>query len=201
MKTASHKVKPPFSIVFFILCVIIISVNPKRKVLQMFLMVRRVGAVLALLFLTACVSAPMSTSHQHDTADGTHRGVQISMHSGVMGTPVQTVMLVYSRWNSQPVAIVSGQSLQLGDRLLDALLDLGPSIVTGEYLIRADDSDCPPGSLCGTLVQVNSSAGANANADAAANGTNTVTAGSRSPDPLLLGGQFQIEIPIEYVGS
>jgi len=125
-----------------------------------------------LLALSACATPPMSASHTHDTPDGTHRAIQISMHSGVYNTPVQTVMLVYNKWSASPVAVVEGQSLTLSAQLATELLALGPSIVNGEYRIMAEEKACPAGTICGTLVQVSNVAGAEAGANSQSSGGN-----------------------------
>ena len=119
-----------------------------------------------MMALSACATAPLATSHQHVTEDGRHWAVQVTMSTGVPGTPVQTAMLVYNKYSKKPQVIVSGNTLLLGDRLLDAVLALGPSIVAGEYHIKTAEVDCPAGTLCGTLVQVQNSAGASAEAGA-----------------------------------
>jgi hypothetical protein len=121
------------------------------------------------LALSACTSEPIAVSHEHVTADGSHWSLQITMHTGVPNTPVQTVMVVYNQFSHEPVAIVSGQTKPLAEKLVDDLVNLvasvGPAAVTGKYILRAAEAECPPETLCGTLVQVSSSAGANANAD------------------------------------
>jgi hypothetical protein len=123
--------------------------------------------LLPLLFaVTACVKPPIAESHQHVTADGSHWAVQISMHSGVQGTPTQTVMVVYNKYQHAPIATVNGQTKIFSDKLVDALLALGPAIVHGQYAIRAAEINCPPGTLCGTLIDISNQAGASAGADA-----------------------------------
>ncbi|MBY0538459.1 hypothetical protein K2P47_03630 [Patescibacteria group bacterium] len=101
----------------------------------------------------------------------------MSMSTGVSGTPVQTVMIVYNKYSKVPLAIVQGNTLRLSDRLLDAVLNLGPNIVTGKYILKAAQAECPVGTLCGTLVQVQNTAGAEAGSTATA-GTAPQTAGN-----------------------
>ena len=137
---------------------------------------RRFAAVLLIpLMVSACDTPPIATSHAHDTADGSHRGVQITMQSGVYGSPTQTVLVIYNNWNPLPIATVTGQSKRLDAQLVDALLNLGPAIVTGQYRIKAEEVGCPPGTLCGTLVQVSNQAGAEVDVSAT---SGTTAAGS-----------------------
>lgn len=121
--------------------------------------------------LSACAAAPIAVSHQQVTSDGRHWAVQMTMSTGVAGSPVQTVMLVYNQYSKEPRAIVSGNSLRLSDQLFQAVLNLGPSIVAGEYHLAAERINCPAGTLCGTLVQVQNTAGATADADSESNGS------------------------------
>lgn len=131
------------------------------------------GAILlASTLLSACATTPMARSHQHVTPDKSHWAVQVTMHSGVYNTPTQTVMVLYNKYSRKPIAVVEGQSKELSAQLVDAFLALGPSMVMGEYLIKAEKLSCPAGTLCGTLVQVNNSAGASAGSSAEAAQTN-----------------------------
>lgn len=130
-------------------------------------------ATVSAIFLGACSTEPLSTSHSHVTADETHWGVQISMHTGVSNTPIQTVMVLYNKYQRTPIATVSGQTKPLGEKLADDMLRLvssvGPAAIAGNYILRAAKAECPSGSLCGTLVQVSNQAGANAGSTATAN--------------------------------
>ena len=99
------------------------------------------------------------------------------MHTGVAGTPTQTVLVMYNKKSSKPIAIVNGQSKVFSDKLIDSMLALGPAIVHGGYLLKAEKINCPPGTLCGTLVQVSNQAGSEANADATSS-TQTAQAGT-----------------------
>lgn len=128
-------------------------------------------ALCGALSLGACANEPIAVSHELVTKDRSHWAVQISMHSGVAGSPVQTVMIVYNKFSKKPQAIVSGNSLTLSDQLFQAILNLGPAIVTGNYILKAAKIECPAGTLCGTLVQVTNQAGANAAAGAEVNGS------------------------------
>ncbi|MFT5849296.1 MAG: hypothetical protein ACI9H6_000097 [Patiriisocius sp.] len=121
-----------------------------------------------LLLVQACTTPQIAESHQHITADRSHWAVQISMHSGVQGTPTQTVMVVYNKFQRAPIATINGQTKIFSDKLVDAFLALGPAIVHGEYAIQAAEINCPQGTLCGTLVQVSNQSGSNANAGASA---------------------------------
>jgi hypothetical protein len=130
----------------------------------------KIGLVIGCsLSLAACGAEPIAVSHQHVTEDGSHWSVQITMYTGVPNTPVQTVMVIYNQYNHAPIAMVSGQSKPMGEQLVSDLLavvaSVGPAAVTGKYILRAAEAECPTGTLCGTLVQVNASAGANAGAD------------------------------------
>ena len=124
------------------------------------------------LFTSACATTPTSTSHQHVTADKRHWGVQIAMHTGVPNTPIQTVMVVYNKYSKTPIAIVNGQTKPLGEKLFDDMLGLigsvGAASITGNYILKASEAECPATSLCGTLVQIENSAGANAGSTATA---------------------------------
>ena len=127
----------------------------------------------SMLFTSACATAPTADSHQHVTADKRHWGVQITMHTGVPNTPRQTVMVVYNKYSKTPIAIVNGQTKPLGEKLFDDLLGLvgsvGAASITGNYILRASEAECPATALCGTLVQVSNEAGANAGSTATAN--------------------------------
>lgn len=131
----------------------------------------RTLAITMLMALGACVP-PMSVSHQHVTEDGRHWGIQLSMSTGVAGTPVQTAMVIYNKYQRTPIAIVQGSTFRLEDRLLDAILALEPSVVQGQYMLEAERINCPPGTICGMLVQVSNRAGAQAGANSATNTTN-----------------------------
>ena len=135
------------------------------------------------LFISACGSTePMSKSHSLVTPDQSHWAVQISMYSGIRNTPIQTVMVVYNKFNKTPIATVSGQTKPLSEKLADDLLNLissiGPAAITGRYILEAAESECPPTALCGTLVQVSNSAGAAADSSSAANQQGQMTPGS-----------------------
>jgi len=136
------------------------------------------------LLTSACATEPMSQSHSHVTADKRHWGVQIAMHTGVPNTPIQTVMVVYNKYSKSPIAVVNGQTKPLGEKLFDDMLSLvgnvGAAGITGKYILKASQAECPPTALCGTLVQVNNSAGANADSTSSASqqGTTTTTGGS-----------------------
>jgi len=138
-----------------------------------------VGVCLVVTVAACTPPQPMAISHTHDSADGTHRGVQITMSTGVYNTPTQTVLLVYNKWTPTPVATVSGQSLRLSAQLVQALLNLGPAIVQGEYILQAERLNCPRGTLCGTLVQVSNQSGSLSNA------ASTAASGEMAPVPLL----------------
>lgn len=126
-----------------------------------------------LLLLGGCTTTPTAMSHQHISPDGTHWAFQIAMHSGILNTPRQTVMIVYNKWSRKPIAIVEGQTKPIGEKLFDDILTLintaGASAITGNYLLQAAKVDCPPGTLCGTLVQVQNTAGASAESAASNN--------------------------------
>ncbi len=132
------------------------------------LTVKVIGLFALLAALAGCAPQPMAVSHELVTPNKAHWAVQISMSTGLLGTPVQTVMVVYNKFSKQPLAVVQGNTLRLEDRLLDAILALGPSAITGNYILQAAKVECPKGTLCGTLVQVSNQAGANAGANAAA---------------------------------
>jgi len=81
-------------------------------------------------------------------------------------------MVVYNKYSKTPIAIVNGQTKPLGEKLFDDLLGLvgsvGAASITGNYILKASESECPATTLCGTLVQVENSAGANAGSTATA---------------------------------
>lgn len=130
--------------------------------------------VFGLLALTACDMPPIAESHQLVTPDGSHKMIQVTMSTGVYGTPTQTVLAMYNKYSHTPIALVEGQSKRFSAELVAAFLALGPSILHGEYKILAEEAGCPPGTICGTLIQVSNTAGANADAGA--------TAGNVQPD-------------------
>ncbi len=133
-------------------------------------------ALMCAASLSACVGGvPIATSHELVTPDRQHWAVQMSMWTGVQGTPVQTIMIVYNKFEKKPIATVQGSTLVLSDRLLDAVLALGPNFVTGKYILKAAQADCPTGTLCGTLVQVQNSAGATAGSNSSAGTTPPAT--------------------------
>lgn len=126
---------------------------------------------------SACATEPMSVSHQHVTPDKSHWSVQIAMHTGVPNTPIQTVMVLYNKYQKTPIATVSGQTKPLGEKLADDFLHLastaGVAAIAGRYILKAAEADCPTQALCGTLVQVSNQAGANADSTATSNQSNT----------------------------
>lgn len=127
-------------------------------------------ACLASLALAGCATVPpTAVSHQHTSSDGVHWAVQITMHSGVPNTPQQTVMIVYNKFSKVPIATVDGQTKPLGEKLFDDLVSIlaasTPAAIGGNYALLAAEANCPPGTLCGTLVQVQNTAGAQADAD------------------------------------
>lgn len=138
-------------------------------------MKRLLSLVLVAPLLTACATMgkPIAVSHDYVTPDAKHWSIQISMHSGVPNTPQQTVMIVYSTFSKTPVAIIEGQTKTMSEELMasviQAVTNFGTAGITGNFMLQAAQADCPVGSLCGTLVQVQNTAGASA--DAAADST------------------------------
>lgn len=128
--------------------------------------------VLSVGLLGACASEPMSVGHDYKTSDGFHWAVQISMHTGVPNTPIQTLMVLYNKTQRTPIATISGQTKPLGEKLAEDLLHLvsrvGAAAITGQYILKAAKAECPPEALCGTLVQVSNQAGANADSSSSA---------------------------------
>jgi len=130
----------------------------------------------SMLVSTGCATTkPLATSHSYVSPDKMHMGFQISMHTGVPNTPIQTVMVVYHKYDKKPIAIVNGQTKTMDEKLFDDLLEIakhfGAAAITGGFMIEAAKSgvDCPVAEICGTLVQVANQAGANA--DSTANST------------------------------
>lgn len=128
------------------------------------------GVAFLSLVLAGCATNPRAMSHQHFTEDGQYRAVQISMHTGVANTPQQTVMIVYNRVDPRPIAVINGQTKILGEKLFDDLVKVigtaGSAFIGGNYMLQAAEAKCPAGTLCGTLVQVQNTAGANAGSTA-----------------------------------
>ena len=81
-------------------------------------------------------------------------------------------MIVYNKWDKKPIAFAQGQTLSLEDDLADKLVTLaasmGSAAIGGSFMLQAAKADCPSQTLCGTLVQVQNSAGALAEAGAEA---------------------------------
>lgn len=137
-------------------------------------MLKRIATiVLCALPLAGCATLggqPMAVSHDYVTPDAKHWAVQISMHTGMSNTPQQTVMIIYNQASRTPIAIVEGQTKTMSEELMgqviNAVTSFGTAGITGNFLLQAAQADCPPGSLCGTLVQVQNSAGASADSSA-----------------------------------
>lgn len=123
----------------------------------------------------ATLAKPIATSHEYVTPDGQHWAVQIAMHSGVPGAPVETITIVYNKWSKTPVTVISAHSKILSEELtaqvLNAVASFGVAGITGNFMLAAARAECPPGTLCGTLVQVQNTAGAQAAADSSATQT------------------------------
>jgi starvation-inducible outer membrane lipoprotein len=136
----------------------------KKKILA------TLATTVATMVLAGCATTPSAMSHRHMTEDGSHQAFQITMHTGVPGTPQQTVMLVYNKSGATPVAVIEGQTKTIDEKLWDDLIQLvstaGPAVITGHYILRAAEANCPTGALCGTLVQVQNVAGASAGSEA-----------------------------------
>ena len=141
-------------------------------------MLKVIVAIVCALSLAACATLPSATSHQvvAQSSAGTHLGLQITMHTGVANTPQQTVMLVYRQDSKTPIAIVEGQTKTMSEELMTQVIGIFGGMATGAtaatisggYVLQAAQANCPPGTLCGTLIQIQNTAGANAGADAEA---------------------------------
>ena len=134
-----------------------------------------VGVTLVALAGCATTGEPFATSHTYDSPDGMHRGFQITMRTGVPNTPQQTVLVLYNRYQTTPIAVVDGQTKVINEKLWDDIVkittSLGTAAVAGGFAIEAAKAgvDCPHVTqLCGTLVQVATQAGANANSTSSA---------------------------------
>jgi hypothetical protein len=131
---------------------------------------------LFLVAVTGCatVGEPRAFSHTYESPDGMHMGFQLSMHTGLPNTPQQTIMVVYNKYQTTPIAMVNGQTKtfeeQLGADILQAATSLGTAAIAGGFAVQAarENVDCPHATICGTLVQVANQAGATAGAAAEA---------------------------------
>lgn len=142
-------------------------------------MMKAAMALVCALSLAGCATManePTATSHSFvaKSPAGAHLGIQMTMHTGVANTPQQTIMLVYNEHNKSPIAIVEGQTKTMSEELTAQFLSIFGGIATGAttaaigggYVLAAAEANCPPGTLCGTLVQVQNTAGASADAAA-----------------------------------
>lgn len=132
-------------------------------------------ACLVSLALAGCATTPTAVSHQHTSSDGVHWAVQITMHTGVPNTPQQTLMVVYNKFSKAPIATIEGQTAVLSEKLWDDLISIvstsGSAVIGGHYALQVAKANCPPGTVCGTIVQVQNSAGAQAGAESSTNET------------------------------
>lgn len=137
---------------------------------------RLLSIAVCALPLAACATLPSARSHQYvaQSSAGTHLGLQITMHTGVANTPQQTVMLIYRQDSKTPIAIVEGQTKAMSEELMAQVINIFGGVATGAtaaaisggYMLQAAQVNCPPGTLCGTLVQIQNTAGATAGAEA-----------------------------------
>lgn len=134
-------------------------------------------ALLTLLLAgcTTLAKEPVAVSHSYVTPEKDFWSTQITMHTGVPSTPQQTVMIVYSKFSKTPIITVSGQtktmSEDLWDKVFNAVTTFGAAGINGSFVLKAAEAGCPPGTICGTLVQVQNSAGAQAAADSSTSQT------------------------------
>lgn len=78
-------------------------------------------------------------------------------------------MVVYNAITKNAVAVIEGQTKPLSEKLVDDLVAIlagsAPAAIAGMYALKVSETNCPPGTLCGTYVNVQNQAGAQADAE------------------------------------
>lgn len=137
--------------------------------------VKFLSVILCAPLLAGCATMakePTAMSHKYMTPDKSHVVYQFTMHTGAPNTPQQTVTIIYNKvlGFKHPVVSVDGQTKTASEEFKASVMAIfggvASAAVGGHYQLLAAEAKCPKDSLCGTLVQVQNTAGAAADSSA-----------------------------------